>query len=149
MLWCVAPTLASLTLKVEKSKSRQAPHAPETSPLLHTCIFSRNILLPGDFVALWCRGEFPPRIQRNERIYFFFFLMGKSTVSHADRLNYSLQCARLLRDSEESAVKAGRILSCATYPKCCGVAQQNSAVRRTQLAASAPPTGKVGSGAQM
>lgn len=147
MLWCVPATLASLTLKVEKSKTRQAHHAPDTSALLRTCIFSRNILLPCEFVALCCHRQFPPRIQRNERIYFL--LMEKSTVSHADRLNYSLQSARLLRDAEESAVKAGRIFSCASYPKCRGVAAQSGAVRCTQLAASAPPTGKVRPEAQM
>lgn len=69
--------------------------------------------------------------------------MGKSTVSHADRLNYSSQSARLLRDAEELAVKAGRIHSCASYPTRGGVAPQNGAVRCTQLGASAPPTGKV------
>lgn len=143
MLWCVPPTLPSLTLKVEKSKTRHAHHAPETSPLLHTCIFSRNILLPCEFGGFML----PPRIPRNEKIYFL--LMGKSTVSHADSSNDSLQCARLLRDAEDSAVRAGRILCCASYPKCCDVAPQNGAVRRTQLHASAPPTGKVRSDARM
>lgn len=51
--------------------------------------------------------------------------------------------------AEVSAVKAGRIHSCATYPKCCGVAPRNGAVRCTQPDASAPPTGKVRSDAQM
>lgn len=151
MLWCVPPTLASFTLKVEKSKTRHAHHAPETPPLLHTCIFSRNILLPCEF----CGFMLPPRIlspppptaPRNEKIYFL--LMGKSTVSHADSSNDSLQCARLLRDAEGSAVRAGGILSCASYPKCCDVAPQSGAVRRTLLHASAPPTGKVRSDARM
>lgn len=126
MLWCVPPTLASLTLKVEKSKSRHAHHAPETSPLLHTCIFSRNILLPCEFCGFMLPPRIlPPRIPRHEKIYFL--LMGKSTVSHADSSNDSLQCARLLRDAEDSAGRAGRILRCASYPKCCGVAPQNGA----------------------
>lgn len=63
MLWCVPPTLASLTLKVEKSNTRQAHHAPETSPLLHTRIFSRSIL-----------ANFPPpseNPQKREDLFSF------------------------------------------------------------------------------
>lgn len=72
MLWCVPPTLASLTLKVEKSKTRPAHHAPESSPLLHTCIFSRNILLPCELVALCRHREFPPENPEKQEDLFSF-----------------------------------------------------------------------------
>lgn len=147
MLWCVPPTSASLTPKVERSKSEQAHQAPETPPLLRACIFSRNILspFPASFWLYAATANSPTRVRRNERIYFL--LMGKSTLSRADRLHYSLPSARLLRDAKNRRNLQLRELS--KVPRR-GPAEKNSAARRgaarrTQLDASA----EVRSDAQM
>lgn len=46
MLWWVPPTPVTLVLRLEKSKSRHAHHALETTQLRSTCILGKKNTLP-------------------------------------------------------------------------------------------------------
>lgn len=138
ILWWVPPTVATLVLRVEKSKSRHAHHALETSRLRFTCILGQK----ENTLSLRARCEFggfmlPPWIspsresppKKIEKVKILREKTNKQTkikkskVIHADRLNHSWQCVQLfmVRDAEERCASDGRILSCVSYPKCRGV----------------------------
>lgn len=114
MLWWVPPTSVTLVLRVEKSKSRHAQHALETTQLRSTCIlgekhppfarttaslelYAATVDLPPVSLSLpvnpreWKRkGEGGG--ERRER---------ESKVTYADRLKHSWQCV-------QAALGAGR-----------------------------------------
>lgn len=164
ILWWVPPTVATLVLRVEKSKSRHAHHALETSRLRFTCILGKK-KTPSPFAhaaslgALCCRRGFPPPEnpppKKIEKVKILREKTNKQTkkkkskVIHADRLNHSWQCVQLfmVRDAEERCASNGRILSCVSYPKCRGVYPAEQCGAHASADCSTPPTGKVRSDA--
>lgn len=70
MLWWVPPTPVTLVLRLEKSKSRHAHHALETTQLRSTCILGKKKYPPdaqsASFWALCCHRGFPSSTESNK-----------------------------------------------------------------------------------
>lgn len=100
-------------LKVEKSKSRHAQDALESSTLLYTCILSKKTVpvRTVTFGALCSHRGFPSRESKKWK-GGGEIINHQSKVIHADRVNRSLQCVQLLTLTSNVREKNGRTLSC-------------------------------------
>lgn len=96
MLWWVPPTPVTLVLRLEKSKSRHAHHALETTQLRSTCILGKKNTLPTRRVRVFelyaATVDFrPPQNPTKMKNKKGRGGRGKSKVTYADWLNHSSQ----------------------------------------------------------
>ena len=132
MLWWVPPTSVTLVLRVEKSKSRHAHHALETTQLRSTCILGEKHpplhaqlrvwsfmlppwISPPVFLSQWIQENGKEKEkggkQRRER---------ESKVTYADRLKHSWQCVQLFLVRDAPWRSGGILLLCelSKVPRC-------------------------------